>query len=496
MSRSLTGSLLASVMLAALVPATGAVAQAQSLLDGLDGRTLTPVPYNANPDIALELSVSHRQPRIGDILELCFAASRTGYVTLWNVGTSGQTARIFPNAYSGGDPGAMQVTGGQRYCAGKSGDPFRFRVDGPPGRDELYIAWTATPDRQPQTTGFPNPAAMASAFEAMRQQTPAGWATYKTAYEVVGPGGAAPPPVPPVNNSSTLPPPPPAPAPTPMPQAQQQQQQQPQQQQAQQQQAAKPQLYILAMGSNVEPLTKSNQDAAMFVDVFKTMFAIPNQNIRVYKDVYRNQFKAGMEWLQKMAQPQDFVVIYYSGHGAQIPDDNGDEQDGSDEAFVTFDVEGKASPSVRDLVRDDEYATWVNGLRTSQVLSVIDACHSGGMQRGVGDVLMGATPKFFIRGEIRPASGAPAARALGVPKMTPKGTTLAAAREDQSALEGSKGSIFTLALIESLAGVKKAGTMVDVFTTTSRRVASVTESKQTPVMTGERGTAERITISP
>ena len=165
-------------------------------------------------------------------------------------------------------------------------------------------------------------------------------------------------------------------------------------------------------------------------------------------------------------------------------------------AEVTFDVEGKANPSTRDIVRDDEYAAWVNGLRTSQVLSVIDACHSGGLQRGFGDVLMGATPKFFIRGEIRPASAAPATRALGVPKMTPKGTTLAAAREDQSALEGSKGSIFTLALIESLAGVKKAGTMVDVFSTTSRRVASVTESKQTPVMTGERGTAERITISP
>lgn len=482
MPRSLTGSLLASVMLAALAPAMGTVAQAQSLLDEPGGRTLTPVPYNANPDIALELSVSHRQPRIGDILELCFAASRTGYVTLWNVGSSGQSARIFPNAFSGGDPVAMQVTGGQRYCAGKGGDPFRFRVDGPPGRDELYITWTATPDRQPQATAFPSAAAMASAFEAMRQQTPTGWATYKTAYEVVGPGGSAPPPVPPVNNSSTLPPPAPTPAPMPRPQ---------------QQQAARPQLYILAMGSNVEPLTKSNQDAAMFVQVFKAMFSIPDQNIRVYKDVYRNQFKAGMDWLREKAQPQDFVVIYYSGHGAQIPDDNGDEQDDSDEAFVTFDVEGKDKPSVRDIVRDDEYATWVNGLRTSQVMSVIDACHSGGLQRGFGDVLMGATPKFFIRGEIRPAGPSVAGtRSLGVPKMVPKGTTLAAAREDQSALEGSKGSIFTLALIESLAGVKKAGTMVDVFSATSRLVASVTDSKQTPVMTGERGTAERITITP
>jgi hypothetical protein len=170
---------------------------------------------------------------------------------------------------------------------------------------------------------------------------------------------------------------------------------------------------------------------------------------------------------------------------------------GSDEAFVTYDVEGKDKPSVRDIVRDDEYAGWVNALRTSQVMSVIDACHSGGLQRGFGDVLMGATPKFFIRGDIRPVdTAAIGTRSLGVPKLVPKGTTLAAAREDQSALEGSKGSIFTLALIESLTGVTKAGTMVDVFSATSNLVASVTESKQTPVMTGERGTAERITVSP
>ncbi|WP_109105461.1 caspase family protein [Azospirillum sp. TSO35-2] len=502
-------SLLASAALV-LLTASSALAQTGPLVGagGPGTKSLVPMPYNANPDVALDIDVSRRQPRIGEMVELCFSASRNGYVTLWDVGTSGRAARIFPNQHGGGGAAATQVTGGQRYCAGTDGDPFAFEVSGPTGRDELYIVWTATAELQPQRADFATAAELSAAFEELKGKAPDSWATFKTAFEIVGPGGPVAPPMPPPQNGGATPPAPipapipdaapiPGPAPAPAPPT------------SQTTAAAGAQVYILAMGSNVKPLTKSNQDAAMFVDGFRRLFAVPPSNIRVYNNVYRAQFKEGMEWLRDRAGPKDFVVVYYSGHGAQIPDDDGDEADGLDEAFVTYDVEGKSRPSVGDLVRDDEYAAWVNALRTNQVLNVIDACHSGGLTRGVGDVVMGANPKFYVlpnpgpqatplaqgNGAVTPVAMRSLTPAATRAKNTPKGTTLAAAREDQSALEGETGSLFTLALLETL-GRERRGTMADMFAATSRMVEARTASRQTPVMVGERTVAERIAIQP
>ncbi|QCG93085.1 DUF4384 domain-containing protein (plasmid) [Azospirillum sp. TSA2s] len=499
-------SLLTSAALALLLTASAALAQTGPLTGtGKPGtKSLVPMPYNANPEVALNIDVSRRQPKIGEMVELCFSASRTGYVTVWDVGTSGRVARIFPNQHAGTAASATQVNGGQRYCAGTDGDPFAFEVSGPTGQDELYIVWTATAELQPQRADFATAAELSAAFEDLKRKAPDSWATFKTAFEIVGPDGPVAPPLPPPQNGGASPPAPlpdaaPAPgqAPAPVPPA------------SQTTAAAGAQVYILAMGSNVKPLTKSNQDAAMFVDGFRRLFSVPSSNIRVYNNVYRAQFKEGMEWLRERAGPKDFVVVYYSGHGAQIPDDDGDEADGLDEVFVTYDVEGKARPSADDLVRDDEYAAWVNGLQTNQVLSVIDACHSGGLTRGVGEVVMGANPKFYVvpnlgpqaapvaqgNGAVMPVAMRSLAPAVTRAKNTPKGTTLAAAREDQSALEAETGSLFTLALLETLSR-ERSGTMADMFALTSRMVEARTGSRQTPVMVGERTVAERITIQP
>ena len=87
--------------------------------------------------------------------------------------------------------------------------------------------------------------------------------------------------------------------------------------------------------------------------------------------------QAFQDHLIENAQPNDIVVIHYSGHGSQMKDVSGDEPDGWDETIVPHDSrdpEGK----VFDM-SDDE----INGLlqklntRTKNVTFVIDACHSG-----------------------------------------------------------------------------------------------------------------------
>lgn len=74
------------------------------------------------------------------------------------------------------------------------------------------------------------------------------------------------------------------------------------------------------------------------------------------------------------------VVFYYSGHGSQLRDDNGDETDGIDETLVAHDSD---SEGIKD-IRDDEFDKFFNELRqyTTNITFIFDSCHSGTVTRG------------------------------------------------------------------------------------------------------------------
>jgi hypothetical protein len=57
------------------------------------------------------------------------------------------------------------------------------------------------------------------------------------------------------------------------------------------------------------------------------------------KEATRANFEAAVTgWLANTSRPGDTVVIYFSGHGGQIPDDGRDEADGLDEILIPCDV--------------------------------------------------------------------------------------------------------------------------------------------------------------
>lgn len=87
-----------------------------------------------------------------------------------------------------------------------------------------------------------------------------------------------------------------------------------------------------------------------------------------------------LRYIKEVAQscsPGDWFVWFFAGHGISVPDKNGDEADGMDEAFVVPSKSGKVS--TRAALYDDEFCraldTWIPD--DVRILCICDCCHSG-----------------------------------------------------------------------------------------------------------------------
>ncbi len=100
---------------------------------------------------------------------------------------------------------------------------------------------------------------------------------------------------------------------------------------------------------------------------------------------------AAFDALPARVAANDQIVIYMSGHGTQIPDDNGDEDDGLDEAFLPVDAippkSGAPRFDMENVIRDDRIGELIDALRArgAHVWLVVDSCHSGTISRAATD---------------------------------------------------------------------------------------------------------------
>lgn len=73
----------------------------------------------------------------------------------------------------------------------------------------------------------------------------------------------------------------------------------------------------------------------------------------------------------------DTVVMTYSGHGTWVPDQDGDEPDGRDEALCPWDI------GHGEVLLDDELrGLFADRARGVRVLLISDSCHSGSVTKG------------------------------------------------------------------------------------------------------------------
>jgi hypothetical protein len=148
-----------------------------------------------------------------------------------------------------------------------------------------------------------------------------------------------------------------------------------------------PKLHLRGIRDDVRLLTE--------VLVDKGMFKKDEIRILLDKDATKRniagQFK---EWLIDGTRPGDTALFYFSGHGTQVWDENGDEtDDGKDEVLICWDAKITAPKvrrvfngmsgesynvrSTRNLFIDDEIHGLLNKMKGRRVLFVSDSCHSG-----------------------------------------------------------------------------------------------------------------------
>ncbi len=170
-------------------------------------------------------------------------------------------------------------------------------------------------------------------------------------------------------------------------------------------------------------------------------FEKENVKVLVNKDATRENIRKGIEgWLKSNSTKNDLVFIFFSGHGTQIPDGDGDEDDGLDECLIPYDFDNSDLSSV---ITDDIFAYWIRNLSSENILIVFDNCFSGGAARQKGISFPGAKGNVgndnFSKDIFRE-----------VPR---KGTSLlAASKADQVSFESNEfeNGIFTHFLLKSI----------------------------------------------
>ena len=211
------------------------------------------------------------------------------------------------------------------------------------------------------------------------------------------------------------------------------------------------------------PVNDANDMAAFLVE--QAGFQQSDLRLLLNAEATRGNILAAIEaWLIQGTRPGDDVLLYFSGHGFQQPDLDGDEADNLDETLVPVDARVDEGRRVRGMITDDDIALLLDRLIDRRTYVVVDACHSGTSTRALSDGdawRYTKTPRLPNGAPLRVAATRGVAgtvqRVSSIVQSAHANTVVwTAVRADQKALVdreavGRAGSVFTRRL---LAGAK------------------------------------------
>jgi hypothetical protein len=158
-------------------------------------------------------------------------------------------------------------------------------------------------------------------------------------------------------------------------------------------------------------------------------------------------------WLSNGVSADDRVLIYFSGHGTRIPDDDGDEtEDNQDEVLVMHDVRQEQRNGQTTLVNvlvDDQFDQLLADIPSKNVLVLIDACHSGTSTKNLSLSPKSSFGSISGQAKVFNYSGMPKVLStrgnFSVEEKAQENYVLIAAAQDhQQAIATEQGSVFTL----------------------------------------------------
>lgn len=183
-------------------------------------------------------------------------------------------------------------------------------------------------------------------------------------------------------------------------------------------------------------LATCHRDARQLADVLKEVGELSEVRVFTNEQATRDNLELTVtQWLPKVTRPGDTVFIYFSGHGSQIPDDNGDEKDGIDELLIPHDYvslgilneavkrakEGQLDPQNAERtaqaleivkkagsieageqalarktgISDDLFGHLLQRLSGRQIIVVLDICFAGGFATEEKDLVAAPNVKAF-----------------------------------------------------------------------------------------------------
>jgi hypothetical protein len=222
---------------------------------------------------------------------------------------------------------------------------------------------------------------------------------------------------------------------------------------------------------NVPQLRGSINDIEAMRQVLLSRFGFSEEKIQILKDqqATRANILAALEKLVREAGPEDMVVIHFAGHGSQVQDLNGDEEDGLDETLVP--VDGRTD-GVPDII-DDQLDEILSRLKAQSALIVLDSCHSGTATRSL-EISTRSVPQD-MRIALYEKS---AVQTRGVvPLVTNHYVLMTGAASHQQALDGPIDGkfhgFFSYALTRSLGSALPSATPREIFSGAERELKRI-----------------------
>lgn len=186
------------------------------------------------------------------------------------------------------------------------------------------------------------------------------------------------------------------------------------------------------------------------------------QNEQITKD---NLEATVQSWLVNGVSSQDRVLIYFSGHGSTVPDENGDETDGQDEVLTTHltDVVKKRNgTTLEGVVTDDDFGLLLSKIPSNNILVMLDSCHSGTATRSLNKKMV--SKALIYEGMPKPLKKT---RSLSKKPREQKRNivTIGAANDNEESLSTFEGGLFTLGfnkIIKKAIAEKKSLTPLEI----------------------------------